>query len=157
MDDEASGEQNRQNNNNTNENEIVSWYLNLQDRNGRTALHYACSSASHPVSIASSLVQLNANMRAQDKEGNTALLCAAQSSNLRSLAYLLELSPTDVIDSNKEGYTALHVCFFLNLSSLEILLKNFDSIQRLKLVVVSTLHLDSYIHFQSRTLKRDNR
>ena len=58
----------------------------------------------------SRLVESGANKSARDSNARTPLLYAAMAKNFHVFTYLLELSsPEELVLSDKEGYTALHI------------------------------------------------
>lgn len=80
--------------------------VNISDKDKRQPLLWAASAGSAKAILA--LVRAGASVEASDKDGLTALHCAASRGHTDSLDVLLTLcgASTDVIDSN--GCTALH-------------------------------------------------
>jgi hypothetical protein len=89
---------------------ILSPLLNVRDHQRRTALHCACMSSSHSVSLVSTLVDNGALKSPVDIRGRTPLYYAAYCQNLLILSYLLELlGREEQVKCDEFGFTPLHV------------------------------------------------
>ncbi|KAG4034424.1 hypothetical protein MFRU_003g03880 [Monilinia fructicola] len=82
--------------------------IDIRDKDGRTALHYACSSLSNisPKCI-DLLLQKGANIDLKDNDGDTALIFAILRAK-KELAEALLLKKANVDIQNNHGATALH-------------------------------------------------
>ena len=89
---------------------VLSPLLNLRDLQLRTALHCACMTSAHSVSLVSTLVDNGALKSPVDIRGRTPLFYAAFSQNLLILSYLLELlGREEQMKADEFGFTPLHV------------------------------------------------
>ncbi len=79
--------------------------VNLQDNEGKTALHYAVERGDR--SLIEYLLSQDANINAKDKKDNTPLHYALEQNNLDLARYLLS-QKADVNVQNEEGKTLLH-------------------------------------------------
>eukprot|EP01064_Diplonema_japonicum_P034604 TRINITY_DN722_c1_g1_i1.p1 TRINITY_DN722_c1_g1~~TRINITY_DN722_c1_g1_i1.p1 ORF type:complete len:390 (+),score=80.23 TRINITY_DN722_c1_g1_i1:90-1172(+) len=85
--------------------------LRKGDRNGRTPLHHAIMSSRETGSdfVYRSLFTRFNDLRAEDKEGNTAAHLACRTNNTHALKFILRLYPHCVNERNKAGDTPLHI------------------------------------------------
>lgn len=99
--------------------------MDVIDRDGRQPLLWAASAGSAKAILA--LVKAGARVESCDKDGLTALHCAASRGHTECLDTLINLcgAPTDLIDSN--GCTALHYAVTLGHADASSLLLNLEA------------------------------
>ncbi|XP_049303667.1 uncharacterized protein LOC105227654 isoform X1 [Bactrocera dorsalis] len=99
--------------------------VDVQDKDGRQPLLWAASAGSAKAVIA--LVKAGARVESADKDGLTALHCAASRGHTECLDTLISLcgAPTDLIDSN--GCTALHYAVTLGHADATARLLDLDA------------------------------
>lgn len=82
--------------------------VNVQDKNGQTALHMVCGKQSRSV-VESFLQYDNINVNLQDNNGDTVLHIASQNDFSDIVGLLLQHRKIDVNLQNTQGLTALHI------------------------------------------------
>lgn len=83
--------------------------VNMADQNQQTALHKAVQGNS--LEVLRVLVERGEpQLSAVDVHSNTALLVAAEFGKISFVEYLLSKDPSLALASNKDGWTALHLC-----------------------------------------------
>ena len=91
--------------------------VNIQDKEGKTALHQALHQAAYNIKHADTVLELckvgGLDVNIQDKEEYTALHYAASIGHASTVRVLLEVEGVDVNIQDKEGCTALHIAAML--------------------------------------------
>ena len=100
-------------------------FINSQNNQGFTALHYA--SFKGKISVISRLVKLNADISIKNAKGLTVLHLAAQGNQPNSLAYFKEKCNENLNNYDKANSTPLHwACYTGSLKVVDYLLCNDD-------------------------------
>ena len=81
------------------------WNPAHPDRNGSTALHYACQSSKDTDLLKLLLEELNCDLNLQNKEGNTPIHIACQVGNLNAIRILMSHGYCEVNTANNDGET----------------------------------------------------